>query len=50
MGAPAKAERLEQFERAGIHRVVRWIPSTTLGPVEQALERWEQAMAELQGG
>jgi probable F420-dependent oxidoreductase len=49
MGAPAKAEELERYERAGIHRAVRWIPSTTLGPVEQALERWELALAELQG-
>ncbi len=49
MGAPAKAEQLEQFEQAGISRAVRWIPSTALGPAEQALERWELAMAEFQG-
>ena len=49
MGAPAKAEQLEQFERAGIGRAVRWIPSTALGPAEKALERWELAMAEFQG-
>ena len=49
MGAPAKAEELEQSERAGIGRAVRWIPSTALGPAEQALERWERAMAEFQG-
>jgi len=49
MGAPAKPERLEEFEREGIDSVVRWIPATTLGPVERALERWEDAVAELQG-
>ena len=49
MGAPAKPERLEEFEREGIDRVVRWIPSTARGPAERALERWEDAVAELQG-
>jgi hypothetical protein len=28
---------------------VRWIPSAGLGPVERALERWEDAIAELHG-
>jgi probable F420-dependent oxidoreductase len=49
MGAPAKAEQLELWEREGIDRAVRWIPSTTRGPAERALERWEEALAELQG-
>jgi probable F420-dependent oxidoreductase len=49
MGAPAKAEELERLEREGFDRAVRWIPSTTRGPAEQALERWESAVAELQG-
>jgi probable F420-dependent oxidoreductase len=49
MGAPAKAAVLEQFANAGVRRVVRWIPSATLGPVERALERWEDAIAELHG-
>ena len=49
-GAPAKAEELERYERGGGRRAMRWIPSAALGAVEQALERWEQAMAELQGG
>ncbi len=50
MGAPAKADQLELYERSGIGRAVRWIPSAGLAAVEQALDRWEQAMAELQGG
>ncbi len=49
MGAPAKPEVLEGFEKAGVRRVVRWIPSAPLGPVERALERWESAIAELHG-
>jgi probable F420-dependent oxidoreductase len=49
MGAPAKPDLLEEFEREGIDRAVRWIPSTTHGPAERALERWEDAVAELQG-
>jgi probable F420-dependent oxidoreductase len=49
MGAPAKAAVLEEFAKAGVRRVVRWIPSATLGPVERALERWEDAIAELNG-
>jgi probable F420-dependent oxidoreductase len=49
MGVPADAKVLESFERAGVRRVVRWIPSAGLGPVERALERWEGAVAELHG-
>ncbi len=49
MGAPAKPAALEKFAKAGVRRVVRWIPSATLGPVERALERWEDAIAELHG-
>jgi len=49
MSVPAKPAVLEQFEKAGVRRVVRWIPSAALGPVERALERWEGAVAELHG-
>src|SRR5271168_2232655 len=49
MGAPAKAAVLDEFAKAGVRRVVRWIPSATLGPVEHALDRWEDAIAELHG-
>jgi probable F420-dependent oxidoreductase len=49
MGVPAKPAVLEQFEQAGVRRVLRWIPSAGLGPVERGLERWESAIAELHG-
>jgi probable F420-dependent oxidoreductase len=49
MGAPAKPAVLDEFQKAGVRRVVRWIPSATQGPVERALERWEGAIAELNG-
>jgi probable F420-dependent oxidoreductase len=49
MGAPVKPKVLDEFEQAGVRRVVRWLPSAGLGPVERALERWEDAIAELHG-
>jgi probable F420-dependent oxidoreductase len=49
MGVPAKPAVLEAFAQAGVRRVVRWIPSAGLGPIERALERWEDAIAELHG-
>ena len=47
--APAKAAALEELERAGVRRVVRYIPSSGMGPVEAALDHWEKAVAELHG-
>ena len=47
--APAKPAVLEELERPGVRRVVRWIPSAGLAPVESALDRWETAIAELHG-
>jgi probable F420-dependent oxidoreductase len=49
IGVPAKAALLEELQNAGVQRVVRWIPSAGSGPVERALERWEDAIAELNG-
>jgi probable F420-dependent oxidoreductase len=49
MGVPAKAAVLDELQRAGVQRVVRWIPSAGRGPGERALERWEDAIAELNG-
>ncbi len=49
MGVPAKAAVLEELEQAGVSRVVRWIPSSGLAPVEKALDRWETVVAELHG-
>jgi probable F420-dependent oxidoreductase len=49
MGAPAKAAVLEELEKAGVRRVVRWVPSSALGPLEAALDRWESVVAERHG-
>jgi probable F420-dependent oxidoreductase len=49
MGVPAKPAVLEELEKAGVRRVVRWIPSAPLAPVERALDHWESAIAELHG-
>jgi len=49
MGVPADPRVLEQYEAAGFQRVVHWLPSYPRGPVEQALEEWESAIADLHG-
>jgi alkanesulfonate monooxygenase SsuD/methylene tetrahydromethanopterin reductase-like flavin-dependent oxidoreductase (luciferase family) len=48
-GVPAKPEVLAEYERAGADRAVHWLPAAQRGPVEQALERFEGAVAELRG-
>lgn len=48
-GVPAKAEVLAEYEQAGADRAVHWLPAAQRGPVEQALERFEGAVAELRG-
>jgi probable F420-dependent oxidoreductase len=49
MGVPPDAAVLERLRLGGCRRAVHWIPSTGLARVEQALERWESAIAELTG-
>jgi probable F420-dependent oxidoreductase len=49
MGVPADPGILQRFEDAGVRRVIRWIPSAGLRPVEGALDRWESAIAKLHG-
>jgi len=49
MSAPARPARLEALRDAGCRRVVRWVPSAGRGEIERALERWEAAIAELNG-
>src|ERR1700684_4113499 len=39
MGVPADPAVLQRFEDAGVRRVIRWIPSAPLRPVEGALDR-----------
>ncbi len=49
MSAPADPAVLEQLERAGVRRVIRWLPSAGRGPVERAMDRYEDAVARLHG-
>jgi probable F420-dependent oxidoreductase len=49
MGAPADPKVLERCEKLGADRVTHWLPSNGLGPVQAALDLWEEAIAELQG-
>ena len=49
MSAPADPAVLERCLEAGVQRVVRWVPSAGRSRIEQALERWETAVAELYG-
>jgi probable F420-dependent oxidoreductase len=49
LSMPADPKVLERYAAAGAHRVVHWLPSYTRGPIERALDRWEQAIAHLHG-
>jgi probable F420-dependent oxidoreductase len=49
MGPPPEAAVLEQYERAGVRRVVFWLPSAGRARVERALDGIEDAVAELHG-
>jgi alkanesulfonate monooxygenase SsuD/methylene tetrahydromethanopterin reductase-like flavin-dependent oxidoreductase (luciferase family) len=46
---PADPAVLEELENAGVLRAVHWLPSANRGVIERALERWENAIAELHG-
>jgi len=49
MGVPADPGVLETLERAGVRRVVHWVPSAGRARVEEALGRFEAAVADLHG-
>jgi probable F420-dependent oxidoreductase len=49
MGVPAQADVLEELRELDCRRVVHWLPSAGLTVVEEALGRWESAIAELTG-
>jgi probable F420-dependent oxidoreductase len=49
MGVPADAKVLETYAAAGFQRAVHWLPSAPRGPVERALDRFEQAVADFYG-
>jgi probable F420-dependent oxidoreductase len=40
---------IERYVSAGFRRVVHWLPSAGLGPVERALDYYESAIAEVYG-
>ena len=48
-GVPADPAMLAELEEAGVKRAVHWLPSATRGPIERALDRFEDALAELHG-
>jgi hypothetical protein len=50
IGLPADPKHLERAEQEGLTRAVHWLPSAGRGPVERALERWENAILEFTGG
>lgn len=49
MGVPADPRVLEACRDAGVARVVHWLPSAHRGRVERALERFEDAYAQING-
>lgn len=49
MGVPSDPAVFERLERAGCRRVVHWLPSSSLPRVEQELEKWGSAIADLAG-
>jgi probable F420-dependent oxidoreductase len=49
MSVPADARVLEQLREAGVERAVRWVPSAGRSVIERELERFEAAVAELNG-
>ena len=49
MGVPADPRVLEQCREAGVARVAHWLPSANRGPVERALEQFEDAFAAING-
>ncbi|MEA2312196.1 MAG: hypothetical protein QOE28_2164 [Solirubrobacteraceae bacterium] len=49
MGVPADARELERCREAGAARVAHWVPSAGRSRIEAALERFEAAVAELNG-
>jgi probable F420-dependent oxidoreductase len=49
IGMPADARELARVRDAGARRAIHWLPSGGRSTVERALQRWEAAIAELNG-
>lgn len=50
LSVPADPAVLERLSEAGVRRALHWLPSGPRGPVERALEQWENAIVEFTGG
>jgi probable F420-dependent oxidoreductase len=50
MGMPADPRIIEAYDAAGFDRVVHWLPSAGLGPVDRELDAWESVIAGFTGG
>jgi probable F420-dependent oxidoreductase len=49
LAAPADPGTLERMRQAGVRRAVHWLPSGAGDVVDRALDRWEDAIAQLTG-
>ncbi len=49
MGVPADPRELQRVRDAGARRAIHWLPAGGQSTVERGLERWETAIAELNG-
>jgi probable F420-dependent oxidoreductase len=49
LSAPADPRVLERMRDAGLRRALRWLPSGGRSVVERELDRWESAIAQLNG-
>jgi probable F420-dependent oxidoreductase len=50
LNVPPDPKVFERLAGAGVRRVATWVPSGGQGPVERALDRWEDAIVEFTGG
>jgi probable F420-dependent oxidoreductase len=50
MGIPADPKVIEAYADAGFRRALHWLPSVPIGPIERALDAFENAVAEVNGG
>jgi probable F420-dependent oxidoreductase len=50
LGTPPDASVLERLRDAGVRRALHWLPTGSSATVEAALERWEAAIVECNGG
>jgi probable F420-dependent oxidoreductase len=49
LGVPADPQAIERIHAVGVTRAANWLPSGGRSHVEQALERWEAAIAQFNG-